>query len=58
MIKNLNNYTNIMAIPFFSIMVFYFFDKKNRTHIENILLLFSIIAFFATVYFSYNFLNK
>jgi hypothetical protein len=59
-----NNITNILhcgdllAVPFFLLAIYYFYIKKNRTVIENILLLFVSIAFIFDLYFSYLFLTK
>lgn len=59
MINNLIHYGDILAIPFFVLLIYYFIIKKNKTKIEYVLLLFSIGGLIADVYFSYNFLfNK
>ena len=55
----LTHYGDILAIPFFILLSYYFLVKKNKTKIEYIFLLFSIGGLIADVYFSYNFLfNK
>jgi len=41
-IKNESHCADILAIPFFVLMVYYFCKKKNRTIIEDILLLFGV----------------
>ena len=47
------NYGDIAAIPFFGLLTYYFLVKKNRTTLENILLLFAISGFLFDVYFTY-----
>ena len=42
---NLQDYMDIIAVPCFLLMIYYFILKKNRIFIENFLLLFAIIGF-------------
>lgn len=57
--NDLTHYGDILAIPFFILLTYYFLIKKNKTKFEYVLLLFSIGGLIADVYFSYNFLiNK
>ena len=49
---------DILAIPFFGLLVYYFFHLNNRTFLEDILLLFSFIGFFADILFTYMFFTK
>ena len=56
--KNIIHYGDLIAVPFFILMIYYFINKKNRTIIENLLLMFSIGGFIADLYFSYKFLNS
>jgi hypothetical protein len=58
MIQNIDRIGDILAIPFFAILSFYFIYKKNKTNLEIVLMLFVIIAFFADIYFSYLFFHK
>ena len=51
-IQNLANYGDILAIPFFMLLVRYFYNIKNRTFMENLLLLFSVAALFADILFT------
>ena len=43
-LQNLANYGDILAIPFFMLLVRYFYNIKNRTFIENLLMLFSDVS--------------
>lgn len=54
--SNLSNYADLLAIPFFILLVIYFYKKKNRTNIENILFLFAIAGLILDILFSYIFL--
>ena len=54
--SNLSNYADLLAIPFFFLLVIYFYKKKNRTNIENILFLFAIAGLILDIFFSYIFL--
>lgn len=51
-LQNLANYGDILAIPFFMLLVRYFYNIKNRTFIENLLLLFSVTALLADILFT------
>jgi len=60
--KNLFNFFKLnieiififLSIPFFLLLNYYFINKEQRTLIENILLLFSILAFFIFSYTSFH----
>ena len=54
---NLVYYADILAIPFFLLLIIYFYNKK-RTFIENILLLFAVSGLVLDTFFSYNFINN
>ena len=54
---NLVHYADILAIPFFLLLIIYLYNKK-RTFIENILLLFAISGFVLDTYFTYKFLSN
>ncbi len=57
MIKNIENYGDILAIPFFIMLSYYFIVKKNKTKFEYLLMIFAIIGSIADVYFTYRFLS-
>ena len=50
--SHISHYGDILAIPFFLLLVVYFYKKKNRTDIENILLLFSIAGLVLDIIFT------
>lgn len=56
--ENIVNYADVLAVPMFFIASIYFMRKNTRTFIENILLVFVIIGFFADLFFTYNFLTN
>ena len=43
--NNLSHYGDILAIPFFLVLVIYFNNIKNKSKLEYVLLLFSIAGF-------------
>jgi hypothetical protein len=47
-----------MAIPFFALMVFYFYNIENKSVVENILYAFSIGGLILDIFFTYLFLCK
>jgi hypothetical protein len=58
MIKNIEHYGDILAIPFFIMLSYYFINKKEKTLFEYILMLFSIIGAIADIYFTSRFLTN
>ena len=54
-IKNISNYGDILAIPFFLGLSIYFHKIKNKTFFEYILYIFSISGFLLDSYFTYIF---
>lgn len=48
-IKNFSHYGDILAIPFFALLVIYFYNIEDKSTIENVLLLFSISGFILDV---------
>ena len=55
-INNLCHYGDILAIPFFGLLIIYFYKIKNKTTLEYILLLFSISGFVLDILYTYIFL--
>ena len=41
-IENLNHYGDILAVPFFALLSYYFYRIENKTVFEYVLFLFSI----------------
>ena len=56
-IKNFSHYGDILAIPFFALLVIYFYNIEDKSTIENVLLLFSISGFILDVLYTYIFLS-
>ena len=54
--KNFSHYGDILAIPFFALMVNYFYTIEHKTTIEYILLCFSICGFVFDIFYTYIFL--
>jgi len=57
MINNLDHYADILAIPLFIISSIYFYRIKNKKMIEYFLLMFSVGAAFADIFFTAVFLK-
>jgi len=56
-IKNCSHYGDILAIPFFALLVIYFYNIKHKTIIEYLLLCFSISGFILDILYTYIFLS-
>jgi hypothetical protein len=55
-IKNSSHYGDILAIPFFGLLVIYLYQIPNKTLIEFVLLIFSIGGFVLDIFYTYLFL--
>lgn len=53
--NRLAHYGDILAIPFFILSLYYFWQIPQRTLIETVLLLFSFIGLSADILFTYLF---
>ena len=56
-IKKCFHYGDILAVPFFGLLVIYFYNIEHKSTIEYVLLMFSIFGFIADVLFTYIFLS-
>lgn len=56
-LNNISHYGDILAIPFFLLLIIYFFIKKDKTILEYILLTFAFIGLIADIFFTYQFFN-
>jgi hypothetical protein len=56
--NNLSHYADILAIPLFAGLIYYFYNLPHKTTFEYILFLFAVIGFCADIAFSYIFLQK
>ena len=54
--ENIIHYSDILAIPFFIVLIVYITSKQNKTIIEYIILCFGIVGFCCDVLFSIYFL--
>lgn len=54
----LSHYGDILAIPFFALLVFYFYNIKQKTTFEYVLFFFSIAGLILDILFSYSFIIK
>lgn len=50
--KNINRIGDVCAIPFFALMIYYFYNKPNKTNLEIILLLFGVTGFLCDIFFT------
>jgi hypothetical protein len=57
-LKHISHYGDILAIPFFALLVYYFYIIEDKTIIEQILLLFSILGFLLDILFTFLFFKK
>ena len=57
-ISNIINIGDILAIPFFALLCFYFYRIENKTPMEYILFLFSISGFIIDSIFTYFYLFR
>jgi hypothetical protein len=58
LINNISHYGDILAIPFFGLLTIYFYNLKNKTLLEYLLLLFSLAGFILDSFFTYLFFDK
>ena len=52
-LNNITNIGDILAIPFFALLTYYFYKKNNKTFFEKILFLFSLSGLIADIFFTY-----
>ena len=57
-IKNSSHYGDILAIPFFALLVIYFYNIEHKSTLEYILLLFSISGFILDIFYTYIFFRR
>jgi hypothetical protein len=56
-VKNyLSHYGDVLAIPFFALLIYYFYNIKKKSTMEYILLYFSISGFILDILYTYVFL--
>ena len=52
----ISHYGDFLAIPFFALLILYFYQIENKTIVEYVLFYFSIFGFLLDILFSYYFL--
>jgi hypothetical protein len=57
-INNISHIGDILAIPFFILLLHYFYNIENKTVIEYILYMFSFFGFLLDVIFTYLYFTK
>jgi hypothetical protein len=56
-VNNLSHYGDILAIPFFVLLIIYFYNIKHKSIVEYVLLCFSIGGFILDILYTYIFLS-
>jgi hypothetical protein len=57
-INNSSHYGDILAIPFFALLLYYFYMIQDKSIIEYILFYFSICGFVLDILYTYMFLSS
>ena len=57
-VNNISHIADILAIPFFGLITYYFYKKKKLTDIEFVLLLFNLTCLILDSYFTYSYYNN
>ncbi len=56
--ENLSHYGDVLAIPFFALLSFYFYNIEEKSPMEYVLFAFSLSGFILDVVYTYIFLRK
>ena len=56
--NNLSHYGDILAIPFFGLLIIYFYQINHKTKFEYLLYIFAIGSFLLDIVFTYMFCSK
>jgi len=51
-LKNISHYGDILAIPFFALLIFYFYRIEKKSVLEMVLYLFSIAGFILDIFYT------
>jgi len=57
-IKNCSHYGDILAIPFFVLLIIYFYNIQHKSMLEYLLLFFSISGFILDILYTYIFFSR
>ena len=55
---HLSHYGDILAIPFFGLLVYYFYGIENKSPMEYVLFAFSVMGFILDIFYTYLFYKK
>ncbi len=56
--ENLSHYGDVLAIPFFALLSFYFYSIEEKSPMEYVLFAFSLSGFILDIVYTYIFLRK
>lgn len=56
--QNLSHYGDILAIPFFGLLVYYFYGIENKSSMEYVLFAFSAMGFIFDIFYTYLFYKR
>ena len=56
--QNLSHYGDILAIPFFGLLVYYFYEIENKSPMEYVLFAFSAMGFIFDIFYTYLFYKR
>lgn len=56
--ENLSHYGDVLAIPFFALLSFYFYNIEEKSPMEYVLFAFSLSGFILDIVYTYIFLRK
>ncbi len=56
--NNLSHYGDVLAIPFFALLMIYFYNIENKTIFEYVLFLFAIAGFVLDILYTYIFFSR
>jgi hypothetical protein len=56
--ENLSHYGDILAIPFFALLSFYFYNIEEKSPLEYLLFAFSLSGFILDIFYTHLFLRK
>jgi hypothetical protein len=57
-IKNSSHYGDVLAIPCFAVLIFYFYNIENKSILEYLLLGFSISGFILDILYTFIFFSR
>jgi hypothetical protein len=57
-VENVNHYGDILAIPFFGLLMYYFYRMEHKSPIEYVLFFFCISGFILDILYTYIYFYK